>query len=67
MTEKQLEHDMLMQFIIDDCYVNTKKSVEYPPVALSFGEKLIKQQNRRLFLANSYRHLWKSKCSNSTS
>tara|TARA_R110000851_G_scaffold3301_2_gene13373 strand:+ start:350 stop:1189 length:840 start_codon:yes stop_codon:yes gene_type:complete len=44
MTEKQLEHDMLMQFIIDDCYVNTKKSLEYPPVALSFGEKLIKSK-----------------------
>ena len=44
MTEKQLEHDMLMQFIIEDCYVNTKKTVEYPPVALSFGQKLIKQK-----------------------
>lgn len=44
MTEKQLEHDMLMQFILEDCYVNTKQSIEYPPVALSLGEKIIKQQ-----------------------
>ena len=42
MTEKQLEHDMLMQFILEDCYVNTKQSIEYPPVALSLGEKIIK-------------------------
>ena len=33
---------MLMQFIEDDCYVNTKEIIEYPPVALSYGEKLLK-------------------------
>ena len=36
------EHNMLMQFIEEDCFVNTKETIEYPPVALSFGEKLIK-------------------------
>jgi len=42
MTQKETEHNMLMQFIEDDCYVNTKENIEYPPVALSFGEKLLK-------------------------
>ena len=42
MTTKQTEHNMLMQFIEDDCYVNTKEIIEYPPVALSYGEKLLK-------------------------
>lgn len=36
------EHDFLMQEIEDQCYVNTKDKIEYPPVALSFGEKLNK-------------------------
>ena len=38
MTEKQNEHKMLMQFIEEDCFVNSKEKVEYPPVALSYGE-----------------------------
>ena len=42
MTQKQTEHEMLMQFIEEDCYVNTNDRIEYPPVALSYGEKLIK-------------------------
>ena len=35
-------HEILMQRIQDDCHVNTKEQIEYPPVALSFGEKLNK-------------------------
>jgi len=42
MTEKQNEHNMLMQFIEQDCFVDSKGNVEYPPVALSFGEKVVK-------------------------
>jgi len=42
MTQKETEHNMLMQFIENDCYVNTKETIEYPPVALSFKEKLLK-------------------------
>ena len=41
MTEKQTEHNMLMKFIEDDCFVNTQETIEYPPVALSFKEKLV--------------------------
>jgi hypothetical protein len=35
-------HQILMQNIEDDCFVDTSIPIEYPPVALSFGEKLIK-------------------------
>ena len=44
MTDKQIEHEMLMQLIQEDCYVDPKKKLEYPPVALSFGEKLLKSK-----------------------
>jgi hypothetical protein len=36
------EHDFLMQEIEDQCFVDTTEKIEYPPVALSFGEKLNK-------------------------
>jgi hypothetical protein len=42
MTEKQLEHNILMQYIEDDCHVDPTEKIEYPPVALSLGNKLIK-------------------------
>tara|TARA_R110000824_G_scaffold330193_1_gene516996 strand:+ start:796 stop:1632 length:837 start_codon:yes stop_codon:yes gene_type:complete len=42
MTEKQTEHNMLMKFIEEDCFVNAKDKIDYPPVALSFGEKTIR-------------------------
>ena len=45
MTTEQTEHNMLMQFIEEDCYVNTKEIIEYPPVALSYGEKLLKTKS----------------------
>jgi|TARA_R110000824_G_scaffold109305_2_gene256830 hypothetical protein len=36
------EHNQKMQSIMFDCFVDAKEKIEYPPVALSFGEKLIK-------------------------
>lgn len=42
MTEKQTEHNMLMRFIEEDCFVNSQEIIDYPPVALSYGEKLLK-------------------------
>jgi len=35
------EHNQKMQSIMFDCYVDAKEKIDYPPVALSFGEKLI--------------------------
>ncbi len=43
MTEQQqTEHNMLMNFIQDECKVDINKKIDYPPVAISFGEKLLK-------------------------
>ena len=33
---------MLMEYIEQDCYVDITKKIEYPPVALSYGEKVIR-------------------------
>ncbi len=44
-TEKETEHNMLMQFIEQDCFVDTKKKMEYPPVCLSMGEKVLRSDN----------------------
>jgi hypothetical protein len=41
MTEQQEEKRMLMQLIEEDCYIDAEKSVEYPPIAISFGEQTI--------------------------
>ena len=45
MTEKQTEQELLMQFIEQDCYVDPKEKIDYPPVALSFGEKVIRYKS----------------------
>lgn len=42
MTDKQTEHNMLMRFIEEDCFVNSQELIDYPPVAISYGEKLLK-------------------------
>jgi len=48
MTNKQRQkledHELLMQFIEDDWLVDPLEKIAYPPVALSFGEKLIKSK-----------------------
>ena len=41
LTEKQTEHNMLMEYIQQDCHVDITKKIEYPPVALSYGEKVL--------------------------
>lgn len=50
MTEQQTEHYLYMQLIENDCYIDTKEKIEYPPVALSYGEKLIKSKKGDLLL-----------------
>ncbi len=39
--EEQTEY-VIMQSYIEDCKIDTTKTIEYPPVAISMGEKLIK-------------------------
>ena len=50
MTEKQTEQYLYMQLIEEDCYIDTKEKIEYPPVALSYGEQLIKSRSRMVAL-----------------
>jgi len=46
MTKKtDTEHNMLMQYIEYDCKVDIKEKQEYPPVCLSYGEKVIQSDN----------------------
>lgn len=46
MTEKETEQNMLMEFIADTCYIDITKKIDYPPVALSYGEKVIKSDKK---------------------
>jgi len=39
--QKTLQY-LAMQAIEEDCIVNAKDKLEYPPVAISYGENLIK-------------------------
>jgi len=41
MTEKETEQNMLMEFIADTCYIDINKKLDYPPVCLSYGEKVL--------------------------
>ena len=42
MTDKQTEQYLIMQALEEDCFIDTSKTITYPPVAISMGEKLIK-------------------------
>ena len=46
LSEEETVRLLLMEAIEDDCVVDYKKTIEYPPVALSYGEKLIKGKNK---------------------
>ena len=48
--EQQTVQYLTMQAIEEDCIINAKEKIEYPPVALSFGEKLIKSSKGDLLL-----------------
>jgi|TARA_R110000787_G_scaffold40596_10_gene100763 hypothetical protein len=42
LTEKQTEAYLYMQAIEDECKIDARKQIDYPPVAISFGKTLIK-------------------------
>ena len=48
--EQQTEQFLIMQSIEDDCKVDPKESIDYPPVALSLGETLLKTKNKDYLL-----------------
>ena len=43
-TEEQTTHNMLMELIAEECAIDTKDVMEYPPTALSLGEKTIQSK-----------------------
>lgn len=45
MTEKETEENMFMEFIADSCKIDINEKIEYPPVCLSYGEKVL-QSNK---------------------
>jgi hypothetical protein len=50
MTEKETEHNLLMEFIEQDCFVDIEKKIDYPPVALSYGEKVLQSAKGDLII-----------------
>ena len=42
LNEQQKIEYLAMQLIEEDCAIDVNEKLEYPPVALSFGETLIK-------------------------
>jgi len=45
MTEKETTQAMLMDLIKEECTIDTTEVMEYPPTALSYGEKTIQTPN----------------------
>ena len=43
-TEEQTTHNMLMELIAEECAIDTNDVMEYPPTALSLGEKIIQSK-----------------------
>jgi hypothetical protein len=48
--EQQTVQYLAMQSIEEDCTIDVNEKLEYPPVALSFGETLIKGRNKDMLL-----------------
>lgn len=48
--EQQTIQYLAMQSIEEDCKIDVKEKLEYPPVALSLGETLIKGKNKDMLL-----------------
>ena len=57
MTEKETTHQMLMELIKEECKINTKANVEYPPSVLSLGETTIKTKNGDLNVPTTFASL----------
>ena len=51
MTEEQTTQNMMMELIKQECTVDTSEVMEYPPTALSYGEKTIQTKKGDLTLS----------------
>jgi len=45
MTEEKTTDNMLMELIKEECFIDTSKFMEYPPIALSLGQTTIKTKD----------------------
>ncbi len=45
MTEQKTTDNMLMELIKEECFIDTSKFMEYPPIALSLGQTTIKTKD----------------------
>lgn len=45
MTEKETTQQMLMELIKEECTIDTSLEIEYPEIALSYGEKNVETKN----------------------
>ena len=45
LTEKETVQYLIMEALENECSIDAKTNIDYPPVALSFGEKTIKTKN----------------------
>jgi hypothetical protein len=59
MTEEQTIEQMAMELIAEECRITTDEIVEYPPTALSLGEKIISTKRWRFKNTNTNWNLWK--------
>jgi hypothetical protein len=50
MTEKETEQNMLMEFIADTCKIDINEKIDYPPVCLSYGEKVLQSDKGDLLI-----------------
>ena len=49
-TQKQTEQQMYLELLEQECKVNTDEIIEYPPVALSMGETLVRTKKGDMLL-----------------
>ena len=49
-----------MEFIADTCKIDIDKKIDYPPVCLSYGEKVLQSDKGDSNHTNSFRNLWQS-------
>ena len=56
LTEKQTEAYLYMQAIEDECKIDATKQIDYPPVAISFGQTIIKtlSGNKTFYYLNTF-------------
>ena len=66
MTEKETEQNMLMEFIADTCKIDINEKIDYPPVCLSYGEKVLQSDKGDSNNTNRFRNFWQFKCDNCT-